>query len=180
VAQQTSRRHSTFRQVCCSIISVTESQAAVICRRSSSTSCTFVWNIKPFMYLHRKKSKGFKSGDLGGHAIGFPLPIHLPGNCWSKKSFHWVAYARPEVCERKLGNFPHLYLQIYVSFQLLLWMARKKYISPCRHALDITDKRQPAQQTHNTMRELYRTVQYNRHSYVTSSLHSRYFPRIDI
>ena len=30
-------------------------------------------------YLQRKKSGGIKSGDLGGHAIGLPLPIQRPG-----------------------------------------------------------------------------------------------------
>jgi hypothetical protein len=41
-------------------------------------------------YPHRKKFKGVKCGDLGGYATGTPFPIHLPGNCWSRRlSLSW-------------------------------------------------------------------------------------------
>jgi hypothetical protein len=36
---------------------------------------------KSFLYSHGYKSKGIKSGDLGGHAFDPPLPIRLPGKC---------------------------------------------------------------------------------------------------
>jgi hypothetical protein len=100
VARQMSRRHSTCRQLFCSITGVTVSHAAVILRRSLSISCAFFWNYRSFMYVHRRKSEGVKSGDLEGH---------LPENCWWRKAFTGLAYARRDLREK---NFLHLSVKL--------------------------------------------------------------------
>jgi hypothetical protein len=40
---------------------------------------------------HKKKSKGHKSGGLGGHSCD-PLPIQWPGTCWPKHSHAGTAW----------------------------------------------------------------------------------------
>jgi hypothetical protein len=42
------------------------------------------------MYPHRKKSKGAKSGDLGGCVIGTPLPNQFASKLLTEKGFQWV------------------------------------------------------------------------------------------
>jgi hypothetical protein len=61
---------------------------------------------KSFMYPHRKKSKDAESGDFVSHAVGSLLPVHLPGNCWSRKAFVELAKTSDETCARaNLENF---------------------------------------------------------------------------
>jgi hypothetical protein len=102
LAQQMSRRHSASRQEFCSITGVTVSHAAVIQRRSSSTSCNFVWYTKSFIDSHRNKSKGVKYGNLSGHAIGTPLPNPLAWKLLIKKSFMQSHEYHKSASSRKL------------------------------------------------------------------------------
>ena len=44
------------------------------------------WYTRSFRWPQRKKSKGVRSGDRGGHSIGPRRPIQRPGNCVSN---HW-------------------------------------------------------------------------------------------
>lgn len=59
----------------------------------SSTVFTSV-RYTPFFKWSHKKSRGFKSGDRGGHAIGPPRPIHRTPCTWLRKS---------RTCSRKWG-----------------------------------------------------------------------------
>jgi hypothetical protein len=86
-----SRWYSTSCQVFCSITGETDSQAAVIQQSSLSLYCTFVWYTKSCLYLHRKKSKVVKTGDLGGHAIGPPSPNPSAWKLLFQKGFHCVS-----------------------------------------------------------------------------------------
>jgi hypothetical protein len=90
VAWQTSRQHSTYCQVFSSITGVTVPQASIIWWHSSSTYYSFIWCTKSFMYPHRNKSKGVKSGDLGGHVIRAPSPNPFAWKLLNEKGFHWV------------------------------------------------------------------------------------------
>jgi hypothetical protein len=96
--------------------------------------------VHKFLYVPlRKISEGLKFSDLWGHEIGPPAPrlIHLPVNCWSRKSFtgltlwvgkinhtvttrvHLAARWRPSALRRTLCTYSaNLYFCIFTWFKL--------------------------------------------------------------
>jgi hypothetical protein len=62
-----------------SVIPRTSSEAASILARSVSSPGTGVSYTRLLICPHKKKSRGVRSGERGGHATGSPLPIQRAG-----------------------------------------------------------------------------------------------------
>jgi len=85
VARKISKRYSSSCHVFISMWGVISSTASTIRCLKSATSRTFLLYTTSLINPHpKKKSNGVKSGDLGGQAVGPPLPTQRPGKVSSK------------------------------------------------------------------------------------------------
>jgi hypothetical protein len=89
MARQISRWYSTLFRVAWSTFGVTIATASLIRVFRCWRSLVLTWKTKFFTQPHKKKSNGVNSGDLGGQAIGPPLPIHLPAISLSRWFLTW-------------------------------------------------------------------------------------------
>ena len=84
VARQISKRYSSSCHVFISMWGVISSTASMIRCLKSARSQTFLLYAASLIKSHAKKSNGVKSGDLGGQAVGPPLPTQRPGKVASR------------------------------------------------------------------------------------------------
>ena len=70
-------------------MSSTASMILVCCLKSARTR-TFLLYTTSLINPMQKKSNGVKSGDLGGHAVGPPLPTQRPGKVSSRNVVTYV------------------------------------------------------------------------------------------
>ena len=84
VVRQISKRYSSSCHVFISMWAVISSTAAMIRCLKSARSRTFLLYTTSLINPHAKKSNGFKSGDLGGQAVGPPPPTQCPGTVSSR------------------------------------------------------------------------------------------------
>jgi len=84
VARQISKRYSSSCHVFISMWGVISSTASMIRCLKSVRSRTFLLYTTSLINPHARKSNGIKSGDLGGQAVGPPLPTQRPGKVLSR------------------------------------------------------------------------------------------------
>ena len=85
VTRQISKRYSSSCHVFISMWAVISSTASMIRCLKSARPRTFLLYTTSLINSHTKKSNGVKSGDLGGQAVGPPLPTQRPGKVSSRK-----------------------------------------------------------------------------------------------
>lgn len=76
------------------------------------------------MAPHKKKSRGFRSGDLCDHLISLPVPIHLSGKVWFRKSMRALVRWRrapPCWCLLRTQSMENCY---FVSNSMRCWGTR--------------------------------------------------------
>jgi hypothetical protein len=102
VAWQISKQFSSFCHVFISMWCVISSTASIIHCVKSARSRTFLLYPKSLINPHAKKSSGVKSRDLGGQAVGPPLPYMLI-NMWQELEY------RLDICRVTAGAHIEVY-----------------------------------------------------------------------
>jgi len=118
IAQQVSKRYSSSCHVFTSMWGVISSTALIRCLKSA-TSQTFLLYTTSLINSHAKKCNGVKSRDLGGQAVGPPLPTQCPGKSHKKCGYISVEVRRGTVLQWP-WNFDNQILEIFYRLSIYL------------------------------------------------------------